>query len=486
MKSVTYILFTIIAIYSFINCVSSSKGKQTKINISCRECSGMEVSLTRFSELPLDPKNVYKNQFDSLGNTRIEFAQDDTLSASLVIGEWKFYTTLYLEPGSDIDLTIDNGSFKFNGDLKIVNSYYKKINLVATDLQEYVNPNLMKVISASSLEQRAYLDSVSKFGTEIKKQIESDNSISNYYQEMLLNNVSNLEITQRMYLDTRVDINNIGDKGRSVVLDSTLSNAFEDFSLQRKYFRYPNYLWYLHRRLEPIFNNILIYRYENNIKTGEYEYIKMAVVKDRKLNDYQEFLMAIFIGQMLSDDEMDYNSELKLIHSFQKDYPQSKYLKELNSALAGFYPLKSGVPLKEIEMHDINGKAFSVSSLKGNLLYIDVWATWCGPCLDELEYSEKLSKKYAGHPDLKFVYVSIDEDKEKWKKFLKKNTRIKGLHGIQNAEVVADSNMIKRLYKFDGIPRYILIDKNGNIVTTNAKRPSELVSSNYLHSLLSL
>jgi hypothetical protein len=69
---------------------------------------------------------------------------------------------------------------------------------------------------------------------------------------------------------------------------------------------------------------------------------------------------------------------------------------------------------------------------------------------------------------------------------LKRNSQIKGLHGIQNRDFVADSNMVTSLYKINGIPRYILINKDGNIITANAKRPSELLYDNYLDSLLSL
>ena len=491
MKSFISILCTIISVLFVSSCVSSSKDDKTEINISCRECPGIEVSLTRFSDLPLTPIEIYKSQFDSLGRARIEFIQQDTLNMLLVVenkdqGAWKFYTTLYLEPGSDIDLTVENGLPKFEGDLKIINSYYYEIYLVEKERNQYVNANVMNRISASSSKKNKFIDSLAQFGPKLKSQIIKDYSIPNYYRRMLIDYFSNFEISQRMHFDTQVAQNEVSNKSMSVVFDSTLSDVFKDLNFRHNYIKYPNYRWYLNRRLGPIFQDILNYHYENGVKMGEYEYIKGAIIRDAKLNDYRELLMAIFIAQMSSSSQMDYNFGSKLINSFKEDYPQSKYLKELNYMLTDFYQLKSGMPMKDIEMHDIYGKAFSVSSLKGNLIYIDVWATWCGPCIDELEYSEKLSKKYSNYLDLKFLYVSIDEDTEKWKMFLRKNLQIKGSHGIQNSEFVADSNMITSMYKINGIPRYILIDKEGNLVTTNAKRPSELLSNNYLDSLLAL
>jgi thiol-disulfide isomerase/thioredoxin len=486
MKAHISTLCLILSILFVSGCVSSSKEGKTEINVSSREYSGMEVSLSITRGLPSGLKEIHKSQFDSLGRASIKFIHKDTLQAFLKVGESEFFTTLYLEPGSTIELTIENGLPTFEGDLKDINAYYNKIDLVERKRQEYVNENLAKYLSVSSLKQKLYIESLITFGNELKKQIEKDKSISDYYRQILIEYFSHFEVTQLMDFDRRIDISNIINKGRGVVLDSTLSNAFENFSFQPKYMKYPNYMWYVNMRLQPIFNNILNYRYENGIEIGEYECIKVAVDKNLKLRAYGDLLMAMLISKMLLSEDIDYELGSKLINSFMKDYPRSKYLKELNFFLADLYQLKSGMPMKDIKMHDINGKAFRASSLKGNLIYIDVWATWCGPCVEELEYAKKLSKKYSNHPDLKFLYISIDEDTEKWKKFLRKNSQFKGLQGIQNAEFVADSNMITSLYKIYGIPRYILIDKNGNIITTNAKRPSELLSDNYLDSLLVL
>ncbi len=116
-----------------------------------------------------------------------------------------------------------------------------------------------------------------------------------------------------------------------------------------------------------------------------------------------------------------------------------------------------------------NGNTTSLSDLKGKYVYVDVWATWCGPCKREIPFLKEVEKKYHGK-NIEFVSISVDapKDHEAWKKMIVE----KELGGIQLfADNSWKSDFVKN-YKINGIPRFILIDPNGNIVSADAPRPS--------------
>ncbi|WP_350285633.1 TlpA disulfide reductase family protein [uncultured Croceitalea sp.] len=115
------------------------------------------------------------------------------------------------------------------------------------------------------------------------------------------------------------------------------------------------------------------------------------------------------------------------------------------------------------------GGTTSLDDLKGKYVYIDVWATWCGPCIREIPSLKEVEKKYH-QKNIAFVSLSVDEEKdhEKWKAMVKE----KELGGVQLfADKNFDSQFVKD-YEIQGIPRFILIDPTGNIVDSNAPRPS--------------
>ncbi len=127
------------------------------------------------------------------------------------------------------------------------------------------------------------------------------------------------------------------------------------------------------------------------------------------------------------------------------------------------------------------GGTTSLESLKGKYVYIDVWATWCGPCLQEIPSLQKVEEQFQGK-NIVFVSISIDntKDREKWSNLVNK----KELGGIQLlADKEWDSKFIKG-YNIQAIPRFILIDTNGNIVNAQAPKPSAPKLIELLNSLL--
>ena len=126
---------------------------------------------------------------------------------------------------------------------------------------------------------------------------------------------------------------------------------------------------------------------------------------------------------------------------------------------------KEGEPALDFNYPDTDGNEFSLASFKGNLVYVDVWATWCGPCKAEIPSLQKLEADYH-EKDITFMSVSVDTDKEAWEQMVAN----KELGGVQ---LWADGwSKITKDYAIFGIPRFLLFDAEGNVISTNAPRPS--------------
>lgn len=131
----------------------------------------------------------------------------------------------------------------------------------------------------------------------------------------------------------------------------------------------------------------------------------------------------------------------------------------------------TGVPATDFAFPDVDGKKIALSDFKGKVVYVDLWATWCGPCKKEMPFLKELEKEFHGNDNIVFMGVSVDKSKdiEKWKEFLVKEE----LPGIQLFAGDEASEALDKPYKVRGIPRFILVGKDGNLIYEDAPRPSD-------------
>ena len=182
-----------------------------------------------------------------------------------------------------------------------------------------------------------------------------------------------------------------------------------------------------------------------------------------------------------ANNNMSYTKDVDVFYnSFLENSTNKKnndlILEKYNNLTA----LKKGRPSpKFIGYENYAGGLTSLDDLKGKYVYIDVWATWCGPCIREIPSLKEVEKKYHGK-NIEFVSISLDRptDHYKWLDMIKE----KELTGIQLFANNNQSSFAKE-YQIEGIPRFILIDTEGNIVNAKAPRPSDPNLINLFNSL---
>lgn len=142
-------------------------------------------------------------------------------------------------------------------------------------------------------------------------------------------------------------------------------------------------------------------------------------------------------------------------------------------------PYKQGNKAFPFTFLDTKGKSVSLSDFKGKLVVLDVWATTCTPCIAEFPHLKELVKQFKGK-EVIFIGIATDRvnQKDTWLKFVAEEQ----LPGIQ---LFAEgwNNSLCKDYQIQSIPRYMLFDKEGNIITINAPLPSspklkELIEEN--------
>lgn len=193
-------------------------------------------------------------------------------------------------------------------------------------------------------------------------------------------------------------------------------------------------------------------------------WFKDITVPDRTTELYAT---AAIVGNLRNDASAETIDKAK---AYLETMKNEDFKTELDNKIAQASKLLPGQPALDFEMTDKEGNVKRLSDFKGKVIYIDLWATWCGPCIQESPAFEALGKKYAGK-DIVFLPISKDSTTKPWLSYL--NAHKKELTQYHSNDVALNDD-----WAIMYIPRFILIDRDFKIINAYAPRPSsEEISS---------
>lgn len=374
-----------------------------------------------------------------------------------LIQNGKIAMRAYFEVGTPLSINFDGKNFKkslrFSGKGAVVNNYL--LSKAKVEQEIIGDQNLFY-----SLNENDFKTKVAQIKKTVIKLIDNSPNIPNSYKEKERRNI-NYE-----YISRLVDF----EKSHSY----TTKNP--DFKVSKSFL--PD--------LSKIdYNNGEDYLNSSSYKRIAKSHYKNETRKNFKLKDLKEDIAYLKTISEISNDVLrnsmlieaarrgiNYTGDLDKYYSIfiAASTNQNDKAKVTESYTILKTTTHGKASPKFVNYENNAGGTTSLDDLKGKYVYIDVWATWCGPCKKEIPYLKEVEKAYHGK-NIEFLSISIDKksDYDKWKKMIVKEE----LGGIQLlADNVWKSQFVQD-YLIEGIPRFILLDPNGNIITPNAPRPSE-------------
>ena len=364
------------------------------------------------------------------------------------------YTTVRFKRGHNVNVQIDANNFyesmSYSGDLKKENNYnVAKSHLRSSrvgDPKEYFVVPQKEFLPKIEKTRHTLFSLLDKSGLA-QKDIEVEKKIIEYEYLQTYNNYKKF-----FHYHNKIDPDLPED-----YFDPILSMDTDDEALFRHSRAYRNLI---------IENFRLSSKKEmqNNPSLTIIDFVK-AKISGIKSIDIREQFASMLIRQMKDENENIDDDYHKIMSLLSTERNRDKLTQRYNSARL----TKAGLASVDFNYENYDGGMTSLEDLRGKLLYIDVWATWCGPCIIEFPALKELVKEY-DEKDIEFVSVSIDSknDYSKWRKMVAEKN-IGGIHLYDDEGLSSD---FMRAFSVSLIPRFMMIDPQGKIITAKAPRPS--------------
>ncbi len=242
-----------------------------------------------------------------------------------------------------------------------------------------------------------------------------------------------------------------------------LNNIFRDDYFKSKECKrfisiyYPYYLVGLDQKKDSTIHPDLEHRLEkiNKIYTGKAKEYALNMLMTEEI----ESIRSLEEINGLKEQFKPYISNLKDLH--YKRYLNAKFAERV----AELMRTQVGKPAPKFVLESNLGKTYRLEDFKGKVVYLDLWASWCSPCRAETPGFKILYNKFKNNNQIAFISIAVSDGYNAWKKALEEDKP-------DWIQLIDKNNIVANSYVLDNIPKFILIDKKGNIVNFNAPRPS--------------
>ncbi|WP_294480045.1 TlpA disulfide reductase family protein [uncultured Bacteroides sp.] len=229
-----------------------------------------------------------------------------------------------------------------------------------------------------------------------------------------------------------------------------------------------DYYWKLYGRLDNDIKECMISKYGKET-FGSYYISSLLAPAKIQLN--------LLFKALILEYKYKRNSfnRFKMFEYINSRYPESESVQIVRKFVEE--EAKDTIPVQTTFLDNIPINSFSdiqqLIPFKGKYLFIDIWASWCVPCRSEFVFNKQLNEILEQYPNVAKLYISIDEKEDEWKKAVEA-MRISGFH-VRASDRLAEY-LIQEVYQSGRIyvPRYILIDNTGQILSADLPRPSSM------------
>lgn len=391
---------------------------------------------------------------------QINVAKDGTFKDTIsnakgyyTLSDGRESTPIYLENGFDINVTLDTK--EFDETITYIGKGEKANNFLAQLFLDGEKLGSAKDLYA--LEEADFLKKVDAYKENAEKKLKELSGDFVALEKKALNYDYIVKLNQyegyHKYLTKNKEFK-VSDNFPDVLKGIDLNNE-EDFK---------NYDSYKQLVSNAFFEKVNKEMTETKKSIQEVAVKNVKAMKDGAIKNSFVATLASLVRDGSEDSKKVYDAIMEL----SNDEALKTSLKKRMATLQNLAKGKASPTFENYENY--KGGTSSLKDFKGKFVYVDVWATWCGPCKAEIPHLKKVEKQYH-HKNIVFVSISVDKEnqKEAWKTMIKD----KNMGGVQLfADKDWKSDFVQG-YGINGIPRFILIDPKGNIVSSDAPRPSD-------------